>query len=100
MKDPELLTDADFPIEFGRYRLLSLVGEGGMARVFAAERSGKKGFRKPCAIKVMRTSVVRQNPKLARRYLFLFHSSNKIIKNTDLRAPKMITNQGRQDVKI
>ena len=32
----DLLTPADLPCPFGRYTLLSILGEGGMARVFDA----------------------------------------------------------------
>ncbi len=33
---PDLLEAGDFPIPFGRYNLLGILGEGGMARVFRA----------------------------------------------------------------
>jgi len=54
---PDQLGPGDFPVEFGRYTLLGLLGEGGMARVFRAEINGPQGFRKPAAVKVVRGAV-------------------------------------------
>jgi serine/threonine protein kinase len=65
IKDPELLTEADFPIEFGRYMLTGLLGEGGMGRVFTATLRGGGGFEKQVAVKVVRSSALRQNGGLA-----------------------------------
>ena len=61
---PDVLTDEDFPVEFGRYTLQGLLGEGGMARVFRAELQGPEGFRKPTAIKIVRSSVASDNERL------------------------------------
>ncbi len=54
---PDLLEPEDFPVRFGRYTLIEVLGEGGMARVFRAELEGPSGFRKPAALKVIRASV-------------------------------------------
>jgi serine/threonine protein kinase len=52
----DLLQKADLPVTLGRYRLVGLLGEGGMARVFAAEMVGELGFRRPAAVKVVLAS--------------------------------------------
>ena len=49
----EGLNSANFPVQFGRYKLKGLLGQGGMARVFLAELQGPAGFRKPVALKVI-----------------------------------------------
>ena len=40
-------------VRFGGYELLSLLGKGGMARVFRAARTGPHGFSKEVALKVL-----------------------------------------------
>ena len=55
--DTDRLTHADLPVRFGRYLLLEVLGEGATARVFRAELQGPAGFRKPCALKVMRANA-------------------------------------------
>jgi len=47
------------PREFGKYELIELLGEGGMARVYRAVLSGPGGFRKQVAVKQMRPHVGR-----------------------------------------
>ena len=54
------LEDADLPVDIGGYRLLSVLGRGGMAVVFRAERAGRAGFRKEVALKVILREVAEQ----------------------------------------
>lgn len=42
------------PADFGAYRLIGILGEGGMARVYDGHRLGPRGFRKAVAIKVVK----------------------------------------------
>ena len=65
-RNPELLDTGDFPATFGRYLLVGLLGEGGMARVFRAELSGPAGFRKAAAVKVIRRSLAGRDESLRR----------------------------------
>jgi len=51
--------------QFGKYELIEALGEGGMARVFHAVRSGPMGFRKDVAIKQILPHVAKEE-KLVR----------------------------------
>ena len=63
-RTPDLLCDEDFPVTYGRYTLLGVLGEGGMARVFHAELKGPSGFRKPAAVKIIRSNIADGNDQL------------------------------------
>ena len=51
-------SERTFPLRFGRFVLLEVLGEGGMGAVFRAEMEGPGGFTKACALKVMHPSVL------------------------------------------
>jgi len=52
-----LLQPTDLPVDFGRFMLTRVLGDGAMARVFLAERQGTAGFTKEVALKVIRPRV-------------------------------------------
>ncbi|MEE2750156.1 MAG: protein kinase, partial [Myxococcota bacterium] len=54
----DLLSPGDLPLQLGRYELQSILGEGGMARVFGAELHGPAGFRKQVAVKVIKQGAI------------------------------------------
>jgi len=48
----------EFPTDFGRYRLVGIAGEGGMATVYRAVLPGPHGFEKKLVVKVIRPALV------------------------------------------
>ena len=52
--------DSDGSVTFGKYKLLEQIGEGAMARVYRAVRSGPMGFRKEVALKQIRPELTRK----------------------------------------
>ncbi len=56
---------SDHPDRFGRFALLSILGEGGMGLVYRARIEGPGGFRKDLALKVLRAEPDRDPERLA-----------------------------------
>ncbi len=58
--EPRLRAQEGVPTaSFGRYRLLDLLGEGGMAQVFTAVTFGAEGFRRAFVVKRLRAELSR-----------------------------------------
>lgn len=65
----DTLEPSDLPVVVGRYTLLSLLGEGGMARVFRAEMAGDLGFKKAAAIKIMLAGAGERSASLRKQLI-------------------------------
>lgn len=61
----------------GRYELLRLIGEGGMAQVWAARMEGSRGFQKVVALKTLIPALA-LDPQFQRMFLDEAHLASKI----------------------
>jgi serine/threonine protein kinase len=61
---PELLDSADLPAGFGRFELVSVLGAGGMGRVFQARLRGPGLFSKDLALKIIHCAAAESMPDL------------------------------------
>src|SRR5262245_24558300 len=61
----------------GRYELLRLIGEGGMAQVWAARMDGSRGFQKLVALKTLIPALA-LDPQFQRMFLDEAHVASKI----------------------
>jgi hypothetical protein len=63
--DPRRTSDGVRTTSFGRYMLLDLLGEGGMAQVFTAVTFGAEGFRRTFVVKRLRAELSRDQGVVA-----------------------------------
>ncbi len=63
------MDERPLPSNFGRYRLLEMLGQGGQAQVYRAELSGPAGFRKICALKIIRMTALEDPERATKRLL-------------------------------
>ena len=81
-----LPSNSDLPVSFGRYELLSVLGEGGMARVYLATKSGPGGFKTESALKVVKR-------RAGKRSEFVQLLTREAIIGGQLRHPNIVATQ-------
>jgi serine/threonine protein kinase len=81
-----LPSQSDLPASFGRYELLSVLGEGGMARVYLATKSGPGGFKTESALKVVKR-------RAGKRSEFVQLLTREAIIGGQLRHPNIVATQ-------
>ncbi|WP_224247641.1 serine/threonine protein kinase [Hyalangium gracile] len=64
----------DSPRSLGRYELVHLLGQGGMGEVYLAKISGAAGFEKPCIVKTILPTLLKD-----RQFLDRFHHEAKVL---------------------
>jgi len=82
---------SDLPEDFGPYRLTSVLGEGGMARVYRAEKEGRLGFSTESALKIMKR-------KTGKRSEFVQLLTREAIIGGFLRHPNIVATIDFNDV--